>query len=114
MTRAIQLTAADTSAHNLYALILEAESVTQLPQRVDLGAVFFPDFVNNLTITLPLSQAGNSGQSLSIQDPGSEITSVLPGIPFKISGVGNSIALQGLKIQATAIGVVTDVFAVQN
>jgi hypothetical protein len=114
MTKAIQLTAADVSVHNLYALIEAALGVTQLPQRVDLGAVFFPDFVESLTISLPLSQSGNSGNNLSVQDQnGHEITSVLPGIPFTIAGTGNIISLQAIKLQASASGVVTDVSIVQ-
>jgi len=116
MTKSIQLTAADTSAHNLYALILAAMSVTQLPQRVDQGAVFFPDFVNTITFNLPLSQTGNPGNSLSVQDQnGNEMNSVLPGIPYSIVGpVSNTISLQAIKIQASASGVVTDVLIIQN
>ena len=116
MTKGIQLTSADTSSHNLYALILSALSVTQLPQRVDQGAVFFPDFVNSISFNLPLSQSGNPGNSLSVQDQnGNEMNSVLPGIPYIITGpTGNTISLQAIKIQASASGVVTDVSIVQN
>jgi hypothetical protein len=117
MTKAYQLTAADTNSHNLYALILTSLGVTQLPQRVDRGAVFPPDFVCTVTFTLSLSQAGNSGNGLSVQDvSGNEITSVLPGIPFSLGagGTQNNISLQALKIQSSAEGVVTDVSIIQN
>jgi hypothetical protein len=115
MTKAIQLTSTDSASHNLYALILTEMNVTQLPQRVDLGAIFFPDFVQTVTFTLPLNQSGNSGESLSIQDQnGIEMTSVLPGIPYSISGKNNIISLQAIKIQASASGVVTDVAIVQS
>jgi hypothetical protein len=115
MIKGIQLTAADTDSHNLYALILAALSITQLPQRVDQGAVFFPDFVFSLTLSLPLNQDGNSGNSLSVQDQnGNEMQNLLPGIPWTITGVVNGIALQAIQIQASASGVVTDVSIVQN
>jgi len=113
MTKAIQLTAADSAAHNLYALILAALGVTQLPQRVDLGAVFFPDFVASVTFSLDLST--NSGKSLSVQDQnGNEMQQVLPGIPFTLgAGNQNAVGLQAILIQASASGVITDVSIVQ-
>jgi hypothetical protein len=115
MTETITLTSTDTAAHNLYQLILAELEVTQLPQRVDLGAVFFPDFVASVTFSLSLQQTGNSGQSLSVQDQGGfEYNDVLPGIPWMLGpGNINAISLQGLKIQASAVGVVTDVSIVQ-
>ena len=116
MTKSIVLTAADTDAHNLYALILAALGVTQLPQRVDQGAVFFPDFVKSVTFSLPVNQGGNTGHTLSVQDKdGNEMNSVVPGTPFKIEGtVGNLISLQAIELQASASGVVCDVSIVQN
>ena len=114
MTKAIQLTSTDAAAHNLYSLILAALTVTQLPQRVDQGAVFFPDFVASVSFNLT-GVAGNSGQSLSVQDQdGNELNSVIPLIPFTIAGGRNIISLQALKIQATAAGVITDVSIIQN
>jgi hypothetical protein len=116
MTKSIQLTAADTNAHNLYQLILAALGVTQLPQRVDQGAVFFPDFVAQVSFNLPIGQAGNPGNSLSVQDQnGNEMFTVLPGIASPLgAGTLNNISLQAIKLQASAIGVVTDVNVIQN
>ena len=116
MTKSIQLTSADTNAHNLYQLILAAESVTQLPQRVDQGAVIFPDFVAQITLSLPLSQSGNSGASLSIQDKdGNEMYSLIAGFVQEIgAGLLNNVSLQAIKLQASASGVVTDVYVIQN
>jgi hypothetical protein len=115
MTKSIVLTAADTDAHNLYALILAALGVTQLPQRVDLGAVFFPDFVESVTFLLPTNQAGNTSHTLSLQDQnGNEILSIIVGIPYTIEGIRNSISLQAFKVQASAEGVVLNVSIVQN
>ena len=111
MTKSIELTAADTNAHNLYALILAELGVTQLPQRVDLGDVFFPDFVAKVTFFLDNGNPANSGNTLQIQDQsGNEITSILPAIPYSIgSGNQNNVSLQSLQIEASASGVVTNV-----
>jgi len=117
MTQAAQLTLADTAVHNLYALILADDGVTQLPQRTDLGAIIFLDPSASVTFTLPLSQAGNSGNSLSLQDQeGNELTSLLPGIPFTLglSTGPNEIALQAIKVKASASGVVLDVASTVN
>lgn len=110
MVRAYQLTLADTSLHNLYALILAAEGVTQLPQRVDLGDVIFPSPVASITFSLPLIDA-NSGNTLPIQDQtGQEITVLLAGIPFPLSSMNvNSIYLQNIQVKASAGSMVLDV-----
>lgn len=110
MVRACQITFADAISHNLYAMILATNSVTQLPQRTDLGAVIFPSVVSELTFLLPISEAGNSGQNCAIQDvTGAEINEVITGIPFTISDSVNSIDLQAILVQATASGVILDV-----
>jgi|SRR5208337_3571117 len=116
MTQGIQLTSTDAASHNLYALILAALSVTQLPQRVDQGAAIFPDFVAQVTFSLPISQAGNSGASLSVMNrSGSEMLSLIPGFTQSLgAGLLNNVSLQALYIQASASGVVTDVSIVQN
>jgi hypothetical protein len=112
MTKSIVLTAADTDAHNLYALILAALGVTQLPQRVDLGAVFFPDFVASVNFFLPSATAG---QYISIQDQnGNEMVQIGPNNPTSLgAGIINNISLQALKIQASVTGIVTEVTVFQ-
>jgi hypothetical protein len=114
MTRGVVITFTDTAAHNLYALILAALGVTQLPQAN--GAAFFPDFVTQVTFLLNILTAGNSGQSLSIQDQnGHEMNSCITGIPVTIgSGNVNNVSLQAIKLQASASGVAVDVSIVQN
>ena len=116
MTKSVQLTFADSAAHNLYALILASESVTQLPQRIDLGAVIFPDFVAQIILTLPLAQAGNSGNSLSVQDKdGNEMYSLIAGFAQEIgAGLLNNVSLQAILVQASASEVVLDVLVIQN
>lgn len=117
MIKAIQLTAADANAHNLYALILAAQSVSQLPQRVDLGVVTFPDTVATITFLLPITVAGNSGESLSVQDlDGNEIGQVITGIPLTLNSGSavNNLSVQEIKIKASASGVVTDVSVIVN
>ena len=93
MTKGITVTATGTP-QNLYALILVALSVTQLPQRVDLGTVFFPDFVNTVIF--------NSAEDFNVLDQnGNLVIDTTTGTaPFQLVGVSNNIFLQALEIES--------------
>lgn len=117
MTKAVQLTSADTAAHNLYALILAKLGVIQLPQRADLGDVIFPDPVAQVKFLLPVNQAGNSGKNMSVQDQnGNEMSSLITGIEFDLGAANgpNIISTQAIKLQASASGMVIDVTVIVN
>jgi hypothetical protein len=100
MTKAITVTATETP-QNLYALILAALGITQLPQRVDLGAVFFPDFVNTIIF--------NTAENFNILDQNGNliIDDATSQPPFQLVGVSNNISLQALEVESVtgSIGV---------
>ena len=108
MTKAIVLTSADSAAHNLYGLILAVLGVTQLPQRVDQGAVFFPDFVASVNFYI-------SSGTLSVQDQNGNQMTVVPATTNISIGNGqiNDVSLQAMKIQASGSGITINVTVFQ-
>lgn len=107
MTKSIQLTSADSASHNLYGLILAALAVTQLPQRVDLGAVVFPDFVSSVNFSVA------SGTWKVLDSSGNLMTSINSGNTSFGNGNINNISLQAMQLQADAGSRVINITAFQ-
>src|ERR1041384_5198276 len=95
MVQAVTITAADTAAHNLYELILDALGVTQLPQRADLGDVIFQDPVASVNFYV-------ASGTLSVQDQDGNQITLVPATTDISLGTGdvNNISLQAMKIQS--------------